>query len=275
MIAKLAKGRGFRGALEYDLTREQSRVLDTNMAGQNPKELAKEFGEIRKLRPKLGKAVLHVSLSADVGEKLTDEQWREIGLRYLRGMGFKDNQFIITRHTDTDHEHVHILANRITYQGQVVSDGHDYKRQETIMREIEREYGLRQLAPSLEAERRALTKGEIEHHLRTGQESTRAQLQGLCDAAAKHSGSFTEYQQRLEAVGVELVPVVQLGGAKLSGLSYRLDGVVMKGSDLGRGYSPAGLAKRGVSYEQDRVSRSGVNRPLQSRRNPATFRWRR
>src|SRR5260364_128147 len=37
-------------------------------------------------------------------------------------------------------------------------------------------------------------------------------------------------------------------------------GVTMKGSDLGKGYSPAGLAKRGVSYEQNRdfaaVSRS-------------------
>ena len=71
------------------------------MAGHTPRELAAEFGEIRKLRPNLGKAVLHVSLSAAPGEKLTDEQWREIGKRYLDGMGLGENQFVITRHTDT------------------------------------------------------------------------------------------------------------------------------------------------------------------------------
>ena len=252
MIAKAVKGKGFRGALEYDLTKEQGRVIDKNMAGENPRELAAEFGEIRKLRPNLGKAVLHVSLSAAPGEKLTDEQWREIGKRYMDGMGLEQNQFVITRHTDTEHEHIHILANRIRFDGSVTSDSQDYKRQEAIMRELERDYGLQRVAPSIEAERKAPTKGEIEGGIRTGQPSAKQQLQQLCDAAAKGCRSFSAYQERLEAVGVELVPVAQLEGAKLSGLSYRLDGVLMKGSDLGKAYSPAGLAKRGVTYEQDR-----------------------
>ena len=252
MIAKAVKGKGFRGALEYDLTKEKGRVIDSNMAGQNPRELAAEFGEIRKIRPNLGKAVLHVSLSAALDEKLTDEQWREVGQRYLRGMGFNDNQFIVTRHTDTEHEHIHILANRITHAGEVVSDGQDYKRQETIMREIERDFGLQRVAPSQEAERRAPTKGEIEQGIRTGQPSTRQQLQELCDGAAKDCRAFTDYVERLEAVGVEVIPTVQQGGAKLSGIQYRLDGVVMKGSDLGKTYAAAGIQKRGISYEQDR-----------------------
>lgn len=263
MIAKAVKGKGFRGALEYDLTKEQGRVIDKNMAGEKPRELAAEFGEIRKLRPNLGKAVLHVSLSAAPGEKLSDDQWREIGKRYMDGMGLDNNQFVMTRHVDTEHEHIHILANRIRFDGSVTSDSHDYKRQEVIMRELERDYGLQRVAPSIEAERKAPTKGEIEGSIRTGQPSAKQQLQQLCDAAAKGCGSFSTYQERLEAVGVELVPVAQLEGAKLSGLSYRLDGVLMKGSDLGKAYSPAGLAKRGVTYEQDRdfaAVRSSIER---------------
>jgi hypothetical protein len=221
------------------------------MAGQNPRELAAEFGEIRKLRPNWARRFA-ASLSAAPAKSSPDEQWREVGQRYLRGMGFKDNQFVITRHTDTEHEHIHILANRITHAGEVVSDGQDYKRQETIMREIERDYGLQRVAPSIEAERKAPTKGEIEGALRTGQPSTRQQLQQICDASAKDCCSFSEYQERLEAAGVEVVPVAQLNGAKLSGLSYRLDGVTMKGSDLGKGYTAAGIQKKGISYEQDR-----------------------
>lgn len=263
MIAKAVKGKGFRGALEYDIQKEGGRIIDKNMAGENPRELAAEFGAIRSLRPTLGKAVLHVSLSAAPGETITDEQWREIGKRYMDGMGLDKNQFVMTRHADTEHDHIHIVANRIRFDGSVTSDSHDYKRQEVIMREIEREYGLQRVASSIEAERKAPTRGEIEQGVRTGQPSTRQQLQQLCDAAAKGCHSFTEYQERLEAAGVELVPVAQLGGAKLSGLSYRLDGVTMKGSDLGKTYSPAGLAKRGVTYEQGRdfeAVRSSIER---------------
>lgn len=252
MIAKSIKGRGFRGALAYDLQKENGRVIDTNMSGTTVRELAKEFGEIRKLRPKLGKAVLHVSLSAAPGEHLDDEQWKQIAERYLHGMGLENNQYLVTRHMDTEHEHVHLLVNRIRFDGSVTSDSHDYRRHETLMREIERDFNLQRVRSSNEVERHAPTKGEIEEGLRTGMPSTRQRLQQLCDGAAEHCVSFTEYAERLESIGVELVPVTQLDGTKMSGLSYRLDGVMMKGSDLGRGYSPLGLAKRGVGYEKDR-----------------------
>ena len=252
MIAKAVKGKGFRGALAYDLGKGDAHLLDTNMAAQGVRGLAAEFGAVRKLRPNLEKAVLHVSLSAAPGERLSDRQWEQIGRQYLGGMGFLDNQYLITRHTDTEHEHIHILANRISPLGQVISDSHDWRRQEVLMRDIEKQFGLQKVAPSIEAERRAPTKGEIEKLARTGETSTRVRLQLLCDEAVKVSSTYTAYQASLEARGVELNPVVQQEGAKLSGLMYRLDGVLMKGSDLGKGYSPAGLARRGVSYEQSR-----------------------
>jgi len=262
MIAKAIKGKGFRGALEYDLQKEQGRVIDTNMSGTTPRELAHEFGEIRKLRPKLGKAVLHVSLSAAPGEHLSDEQWKQIAGRYLAGMGLENNQYLVTRHTDTEHEHVHLLVNRIRFDGSVTSDSHDYRRHEVLMRAIEREYDLQRVHSSREVERHAPTRGEIEEGLRTGVPSTRQQLQQLCDGAAKHCASFSEYAERLMAVGVSLVPVTQLEGSKLSGLSYVLDGVMMKGSDLGKGYSPMGLSKRGVSYVKERDA-AAVSRCLE------------
>ena len=121
MIAKAIKGRGFRGVLAYDLGKEQARVIDSNMTGRTPRELAQEFGAVRKLRPGLGKAVLHVSLSAAPGEQLSDGQWTQIAGRYLAGMGLDDNQYLLTRHADTRHEHVHLLVNRVRCDGGVAS----------------------------------------------------------------------------------------------------------------------------------------------------------
>ena len=125
MIAKAIKGKGFRGALEYDLKNEQGSIIDTNMDGRSPRELAAEFGEIRKLRPNLGKAVLHVSLAASPGEHLTDAQWLKIGQYYINGMNLNQNQYVMSRHTDTEHEHIHMVVNRIQFDGKVTSDSHD------------------------------------------------------------------------------------------------------------------------------------------------------
>lgn len=179
MIAKAIKGRGFRGVLAYDLGKEQARVIDTNMTGRTPRELAQEFGAVRKLRPGLGKAVLHVSLSATPGEHLSDAQWTQIAGRYLAGMGLDDNQYLLTRHADTRHEHVHLLVNRVRCDGGVASDSHDYRRQESIMRAVERDFGLQQLRPSVEAPRRAASRGR-----NRGRPAHRRRLDAAAPAAA-------------------------------------------------------------------------------------------
>lgn len=253
MIAKLIKGKGFRGALEYDLRQSKGYLLETNMAGDDPRTLAREFGQVRALRPKLTKAVCHVSIALPPGESLSDEQWRGVAHCYLRDMGYRDNQYVITRHTDADHQHIHILANRVRMSGEVVSDSQDYQRQETVMRRLEKELGLSMTKPSREAQRRALTKGEIEHALRTGQSSTKQQLQKLVDEAVKGEPYLDEFLGRLNAIGVEVV-LNKASTGTISGISFRLDGVMMKGSDLGGGYTWANLQKRGVSYGQGRRS---------------------
>lgn len=256
MISNIKIGRGFGGALRYALDEEKGYLLDTNMAGETVQALAAEFSALRALRPNLHRVVFHASLSIAPDENLTDAQWQEIGQRYLQGMGYADSQYVLVRHTDTEHQHLHLIANRITHQGEVVSDSLDYARAAQLVQGFEQDYGLQHSAhtpqQARQMDQRAPTHDEIEMTLRTGEPSMRQQLQALCRSAASDCHSFTDYHTRLDAVGVELIPVVQLDGAKLAGLSYRLDGVVMKGSDLGKAYSPAGLAKQGISYDQDR-----------------------
>ena len=92
MIAKAVKGRGFRGALAYDLGKDEGRILDTNMAGESLRELSAEFAPFANSDPISSAAVLHVSLSAAPGENLSDAQWRAIGRHYLQGIGFTENQ---------------------------------------------------------------------------------------------------------------------------------------------------------------------------------------
>ena len=257
MIQSIHKGRGFRGVLNYVFGRAKSpELVGGNMYGTDPRALAQEFGEWRELRPGLTRAVFHSSLSLPHGpggrEELTDMQWREVAERYLEHLGYGRSPFVVVRHRDTEHDHVHIVAARIGADGRTVSDSHDFRRGEEILRQLEREYGLTQVKSAHEVEKTALRPGEIRHLERTGEVSARLRLQDLLDRAAADRPTMTAFLERLRAAGVEAAPRVATTG-HVSGISYGFDGASFRGSALGRVYSWRGLQERlGVDYRPER-----------------------
>ena len=119
------------------------------------------------------------------------------------------------------------------------------------MRELEQRFSLRQVRSSRETLRAALTKGEIEHALRTGEASTRMNLQKIIDAALTQKIALNAFCQQLAAQGV----TVRLNKAStgfVSGISFALGDVTFKGSKLGKGYTWGALQLRGLLHEQDR-----------------------
>jgi hypothetical protein len=230
---------------------ERHRVIGGNMSGETPRELAREFGVFREQRPEIEKPVHHASLSAAKGERLTVEQWNEIAEKYVEKMGFGNSPYVVIQHTDTEHDHIHIVTSRIDLDGKVVSDFQSKMRAEAVMREVEREYSLQRVTPSRETERAALTRGEVERFNRTGELSAKMTLQERVDLAMKDAPSVTEFVERMNRTGVEVIPNLQSTG-RVSGISFRINDELMKGSDLGKGYSWNGLQKRGLEYELER-----------------------
>lgn len=160
MICKIIKGkgknRGFRGLFEYlqhgprGESLNRGHVLATNLAGTSPRDWSREIAAFRQLRPSLGKAVFHASLSlAPEDRELSDAEFSQLASRFLAGMGFGDSPFLVVRHHDTpSHQHVHVVASRIDCHGKVVSDSGDYRKAEQLMRTLEAEFQLRRLASS-------------------------------------------------------------------------------------------------------------------------------
>ena len=162
---------------------------------------------------------------------------------YLDGMGFDDNAFIVARHTDAASEHIHIVASRIRADGTCVSDSNDFARGERLVRQLEVRFQLRQVGPSHLTDARALSRGELAQALRSGAPSARLELQELIEAIAARSPRLPDFAAGLEAEGVGVI--VHLGpDAQPRGLSFELDGLVLSGSSLGRGFTLGGLARR-------------------------------
>ena len=115
----------------------------TNMAGRNPRELANEIATLRRQRPGLKKAVSHLVLSHDPTQrKLTVQEWKEAVQIALKEHGADEAAHAAWRHADTDHDHVHIFFCRILPSGDVVSDSHNYRKNEAAARLIERTFML-------------------------------------------------------------------------------------------------------------------------------------
>jgi len=255
MTANMIKGKGFRGALRYNLEKIEkgvAEILDHSFVEVSEKTIMKEIQMIRVLRPNLQKFFYHTSINFPPTECLTNATMLQIGQDYLRESGFNQHQYIIFRHHDADHPHLHILVNRIGYDGKVLSDSNDFSRTEKILRQLEKKYNLTEVILSRQARERAITKDELEMMKRTNIPSHKLQLQTIIRnvLASKTKLTCSEFIQALETRGINIL-FNQASTGYVSGISYSYDGITITGAKLGNDFKWASI-KNSIDYEQER-----------------------
>lgn len=250
MIGKIVQGKSFRGLLNYLHSKEGAQCIGGNMAGETPRELAAEFRVARILNRRLKKAVCHVSLSLPKHERLDNEQWLAITADYIAGMGYENCQYVVYRHHDQDHDHVHLAICRIRItDGKTVNDSWEKRRAETLIRSLEQQYQLESVQPSWEKLEAAPTTGEMRRFERTGELPVRVQLQAQIDQAAEKSLSIAQFIHELKDHGIGIrLRIAE--NQRITGISYCLDNIAFSGSKLGRAYTFPGLQKyKGFYYD--------------------------
>jgi len=146
MIAKIVKGGSFSGIVKYILDSAKNTEL-LNSEGVRLRDInsiIKSFEMQTELNPRLGKPVYHISLNFSVQDRgiLSNELMTQIASEYMTEMGLVDTQFIIGKHNDKDHSHLHIACNRVNNHGRTISDRNDRFRSEKICKELTLKYGL-------------------------------------------------------------------------------------------------------------------------------------
>lgn len=255
MTGNQIKGKGFRGALRYNLEKVSNKVaevLDHSFARVSEGSIMKEVQLVRVQRPNLQKYFYHTSINFPPTEDIANDLMTRIGHDYLQANGFTQHQFIMFRHRDAGHPHLHILVNRIGYDGSVVSDSNDFARSERILRKLERKYGLTEVVSSRVAKERAITKDELEMVKRTGEDSKKLKLQVAIRKTLKyHPGiNLNEFVQRLEQQGINVL-FNRASTGYVSGISYGLGNFVITGSKLGSDFKWKSIANQ-TGYEQEK-----------------------
>lgn len=255
MTGNMIKGKGFRGALRYNLEKVDkgvAEVLSHSFVEVSEKTIMKEIQMVRMLRPNLQKYFYHTSINFPPSEDLSNERMNEIGNEYLKAAGFDQHQFIMFRHRDAEHPHLHILVNRLGYDGKVVSDSNDFARTEKILRDLEKRYNLTEVMPSKQALKRAITKDELEMMKRTNEPSHKVQLQKCIKdvLSTKSRISCSEFIQALHKKGIHVRLNVASTGY-VSGVSYSYKDLVVTGSKLGNDFKWTTLRNK-LDYQQGR-----------------------
>lgn len=255
MTGNQIKGKGFRGALRYNLEKVDkgvAEILDHDFASISERRIMKEIEMVKVLRPNLQKYFYHTSINFPPDEDLSNDMMKQIGLDYLEANGFTQHQFIMFRHHDADHPHLHLLVNRIGYDGSVVSDSNDFSRSEKVLRELEKKYKLTQVMPSQEAKVRAITKDELEMMRRTNTPSHKMKLQSIIRKILQDKPGLTT-EEFIKALRNNRINVLfnQASTGYVSGITFGYDGVIIKGAKLGNDFKWSSIKSR-IIYDQER-----------------------
>ncbi len=253
MIGKIIKGKSFQGCLSYVMRKTGAAVIGMNMDGNDPYSLANEFSLSWQLRPKLIYKVCHVILSLSPEEHLNNASWQTAIAQYLKDMGFTNNQYVAVKHTDKEnHEHIHLVTSRVRMDGSVVSDSWDWTRSQDVIRKLEQNFGLAAVPSSWESDRQEQTKSQIDKELETGKVTVKRQLADKIDATLVNTTSLPDFIEQLNFEGIE-VRVDRDRKGKPKGIAYKLDGVSMAGSSVGKAYSLPRILKRIESVSEQGI----------------------
>ncbi|GAC1501235.1 MAG: hypothetical protein NVS2B14_14020 [Chamaesiphon sp.] len=175
-------------------------------------------------------------------------------------MKFDNNQYVIYRHNDRDHDHVHIVASRIRLDGTLVHDGWDYKRSEAVLRKLEREFNLEPVQFSSEKLKRTASTGQFRRlereqlQFEQGLRPTlpeipvKEKLQTAIERASVDHPTMPQFIENLLKQNIEVQHGFTRNG-KSKGISYKMDSIHFSGTQLGAAYTFPGLQKHlRVSY---------------------------
>ncbi|MDN4599314.1 relaxase/mobilization nuclease domain-containing protein [Leifsonia virtsii] len=161
--------------------------------------------------------VWHCSLSlrADEGQ-LSDEKWGAIAQDFVDRMGFTEAsgkaecRWVAVRHglSTNGNDHIHIAVSLVREDGTKASTHNDFKKAQDTCRDLEREYGLKQLSSREHGlGERGIKPAEQERARRTGAVEVDAhRLERAVRAAAAASLDEGEFVRRVRRAGVLIRP---------------------------------------------------------------------
>lgn len=251
MIAQINTGRVFGGLVNYanDIAHKNTVIIaSAGVSTTTNATIVASFKAQARMRPSLKNFVGHISLSfhPDDTPRLTNEFMAEVAREYLRRRGIVNTQFVIFRHHDQPHGHVHIVYNRVDNDGNAIKGDCNFRASAAVTKALTREYGL------------TFGKGKRDvrrSHLK-GRDAVKYQLYDTISAVLSHCHDWQTLRTALAARGITM-HFVQGDDGRICGITFtdNSQGVTLSGSMIDRSLSLVQLSRTlGIPENQVHLS---------------------
>ncbi|WP_338877308.1 relaxase/mobilization nuclease domain-containing protein (plasmid) [Spirosoma sp. SC4-14] len=151
MVIRLTVGSKISGAIRYNeqkVVQKQAHVLgamgfaNNQLAAQNRNYTTNVLELQSRKNPNVKKPTLHFSLSLHPSEKVSDEKFRAMVNQFMGEMGYENQPYIVYRHHDTAHPHVHVVTTCVDETGSKLNDTFIKRRINDVRQELELQFGL-------------------------------------------------------------------------------------------------------------------------------------
>ncbi|WP_455063247.1 relaxase/mobilization nuclease domain-containing protein [Prevotella fusca] len=231
MIAKIMKGSGFKGIINYILdSKKGTELIDSSgVRTDGVSHIIQSFIDQTGLNPRVGKVVGHISLSfsAQDSPRLCNEWMVKVAREYMEKMGIKDTQYIIGRHFDKEHPHVHIAFNRIDNNGKTISDRNDRFKSEKICKELTTKYGLYF----------AGGKEKVKEHRLKEPDKTKYEIYQTLKAEIVQCRNWKDLLAHLKKQDIDVRFKFKSNSQEVQGIIFEKNGYHFNGSKVDRGFS--------------------------------------
>jgi Relaxase/Mobilisation nuclease domain len=151
MVAKITTPKSIEAALNYNEKKVQKgnaiclqavNYLNEAKAMSFYQKL-NGFERLNSLNERATTKTLHVSLNFDPLEKLSENKLLQIASDYMEKIGFGNQPYLVYKHEDAGHPHIHIVSTTIKADGSRINTHNIGRNQsEKARKEIEQLYGL-------------------------------------------------------------------------------------------------------------------------------------
>lgn len=219
----------------------KSKLLATEGVRSDSKQhIAESFSCQAGLNTRIRTPVYHISLSfskQDSG-KLTDDLMVKIAGEYMEKMNIKNTQYIVVRHYDREHPHIHLVINRVDNDGKTISDSNDRIRNNRVCRELTIKYGL------------YMPKGKenVKYDRLRGKDKHKYEMMFAIRKALEKSNNWNEFKKKLSRDKIHFTIRTDSKG-KPCGIVFSRGEYTFSGSRIDRSLSYFKIANMLNKYE--------------------------
>ncbi len=239
----IKSGRSFKGCVEYCMLKKGAEVLSADgIRSDTVAHAIVDFNMQRKMRPSLGQAVGHIALnwSPEDTPMLTDEIMVAVAKEYLAKMKISDTQVLMVRHHDTDHDHLHIVYNRVDNGGMTIDDSNQRWKNVRVSKALTLKNGF------------YIAKGKdnVNRQKLKGADRAKYQIHDQIRALLPKASSMGEFEKLLAGQGIGILYKFRSGTDEVQGISFSKGGYHFKGSEIDRNYSFGKISLQLAKNEQ-------------------------